>query len=303
MSGQVKNLSVIIVNYNTGRYVLECIDSLLLQEDVNLEIIVVDNASRDNSVDLITEKFGSEVKLIRSPKNVGFGQANNLAASVAKSEFLLVLNPDTTIPDTKALFNLIVFLETHPKVGMVGPVIEEPRKGKRVLPRLTYPSSRHLKYTQTFKKLPGSIAWILGACMLFRRELYQSISGFDPDYFLYGEDADICLRVRKKGYEIGYCEDVLIKHVSAASEIGADSFDKWLRKRRGVFLFITKHFDRRDAIHFSKISILKSRCYLIGLKIKALLGVEATDLLEQKHRLDATVVVAQEVLANYKSSQ
>lgn len=303
MSEKFKSISVIIVNYNTGKYVLECIHSLQLQKNIKLEVIVVDNASQDNSVDLIAKEFGSKIKLIQSEENIGFGRANNLAARLAKGEFLLILNPDTTIQSPLALFNLINFLEDHPKMGMAGPAVEEPRKGKYVLPRFRYPSSRHLKYTKTFKNLPGTIAWILGACMLVRRKLYQEISGFDPDYFLYGEDADICLRVRQKGYEIGYCADVHVTHVSGASEIGADSLEKWLRKRRGVFLFITKHFDRRDAIRFAKISILKSEFSMIWLELKDFLRSNQAGLLDKRHRLEATIIVANELIAHYEDSK
>lgn len=297
MSKKSKTLSVVIVNYNTGKYVLECIHSLRLQKNIELEVIVVDNASLDDSVELISEEFGNEIKLIKSQENIGFGRANNLAASKATGDFLLILNPDTTIQDSLALFNLINFLEGHPEMGIVGPLVEEPRKGKNVLPRYTYPCSRYLKYTHTFKDLPGAIAWILGACMLIRRELFEEISGFDPDYFLYGEDADICLRVRQHGYEIGYFDDVSVHHVSGASEIGSNSFDKWLRKKRGVYLFVAKHFDRRDAERCAKSLIIKSKCYIGALELKRFFVKSNTvEYTEKKNRFYATLLAAQELI-------
>lgn len=297
MQQAIKSLSVLIVNYNSGVYAVDCIRSLLQQQSLALEVIVVDNASQDNSIALLNEAFGKKITLIKSKENLGFGRANNLAASKATGEYLLLLNPDTIISGPHDLSELIQFLEVHPEAGMVGPAIEEPRKGKDVLPRYRYPASRKLKYTNTFKNLPGEIAWILGACMLIKRGFYEEIAGFDPDYFLYGEDADICLRIRQHGYQIGYCDSVKIMHVSGASEIGADSLDKWLRKKRGIFLFWKKHFDSRDALRLAKRAVLKSSVYLFFIK---LLGVflqkNSQELLDKKSRLKATQIAAQELI-------
>jgi len=297
MQQAIKSLSVLIVNYNSGAYAVDCIRSLLQQQSLALEVIVVDNASQDNSIALLNEAFGKKITLIKSKENLGFGRANNLAASKATGEYLLLLNPDTIISGPHDLSELIQFLEVHPEAGMVGPAIEEPRKGKDVLPRYRYPASRKLKYTNTFKNLPGEIAWILGACMLIKRGFYEEIAGFDPDYFLYGEDADICLRIRQHGYQIGYCDSVKIMHVSGASEIGADSLDKWLRKKRGIFLFWKKHFDSRDALRLAKRAVLKSSVYLFFIK---LLGVflqkNSQELLDKKSRLKATQIAAQELI-------
>jgi GT2 family glycosyltransferase len=297
MQQAIKSLSVLIVNYNSGAYAVDCIRSLLQQQSLALEVIVVDNASQDNSIELLNEAFGKKITLIKSKENLGFGRANNLAASKATGEYLLLLNPDTIISEPHDLSELIQFLEVHPEAGMVGPAIEEPRKGKDVLPRYRYPASRKLKYTNTFKNLPGEIAWILGACMLIKRGFYEEIAGFDPDYFLYGEDADICLRIRQHGYQIGYCDSVKIMHVSGASEIGADSLDKWLRKKRGIFLFWKKHFDSRDALRLAKRAVLKSSVYLFFIK---LLGVflqkNSQELLDKKSRLKATQIAAQELI-------
>jgi N-acetylglucosaminyl-diphospho-decaprenol L-rhamnosyltransferase len=138
---------------------------------------------------------------------------------------------------------------------------------------------------------------LLGACLLLKREVYQQISGFDPDYFLYGEDADIGLRIRQHGFEIGFCEQVTIEHVSGASEIGADSLDKWLRKRRGIFLFYTKHYDRRDVMRIAKNTIFKSN---LGLKWLSITKLLRANVLDRQHRLQATVIVANEVLNELK---
>lgn len=297
-----KLVSVLIVNYNSGSYAKDCIYSLLKQQYINLEIILVDNASQDDSVKELREAFKNKILLIESQENLGFARANNLAASKASGDYLLILNPDTLIYESSAISKLVNFLNQNPEMGMVGPVIEEPRKGKIVLPRLRYPSSSGLKYSHKLLHLPGEIAWILGACMLVRKSIYEKISGFDPEYFLYGEDADICLRIRLAGYEIGYCDNVKITHVAGASEFGADSLDKWLRKKRGVFLFCIKNFDRRDALKSAQVAIIKSRIYLSTLYLTSLFrNQKGVTFIDKKHRLQATIIVAKEVVNQIKS--
>lgn len=294
-------LSVIIVNYNSGTYALDCIKSLFKQIGICLEIIVIDNASKDNSVLLLKEHFGESILLIESTENLGFARANNLAASKACGDFLLILNPDTVIEDFAALKKMVCKLEANPQIGLLGPLIDEPRKNKQVFPRYRYPSSRYLKHTDKFKNLPGKIAWILGACMLLKRTVYEEIKGFDPDYFLYGEDADICLRLRLVGYEIGYHDSVKIIHVSGASELGEPTLDKWLRKKRGVFLFCIKHFDTRDTLTMAKLNIVKSRLYLFALYFKSLFSNKSNaSFIDKKHRLQATVFVANEAINQIK---
>jgi N-acetylglucosaminyl-diphospho-decaprenol L-rhamnosyltransferase len=290
-------VSVIVVNYNSGSYAKTCIESLLKQANVRLEIIVVDNASVDDSVNVLKNAFGEKIILTESMENLGFGNANNLAATVATGEFLLLLNPDTEISDIQAISRLINFMNAQPQYGLVGPKIFEPRKNKFVSPHLTYPASKRLKFTPELAQLPGEIAWLLGACMLVRRAVYTQIKGFDKDYFLYGEDADICLRIRQLGLTIGYCEAVTIQHASGASEIGADSLDKWLRKKRGIMLFYKKNYHKNDVMRIAKSAVIQSRIGLSWLKITHLFSRQQTDkTADKRHRLEATLIVAKEVI-------
>jgi N-acetylglucosaminyl-diphospho-decaprenol L-rhamnosyltransferase len=297
-------VSVIIVNYNSGRYAKVCIESLLKQVDVHLEIIVIDNASGDDSVNVLKNAFAEKITLIESTENLGFGKANNLGAAQTMGEFLLLLNPDTEISDNRAIAQLIEYMRLHPQCGLLGPAIFEPRKNKQVMPRFTYPQSKKLKFTPKFGQLPGQIAWLLGACMLVPRAVFNQINGFDEDYFLYGEDADIGLRLRQQGYEIGYCDTVKIMHVSGASELGANSLDKWLRKKRGVMLFCTKHYDPRDVLNIAKSAIAKSKLYLAMMGLSKLFGGKNNvAFIDKKYRLQATIIAAEEVINPLKSSE
>lgn len=294
-------LSVVIVNYNSGIFAVDCIRSLLKQEKLALEIIVVDNASNDNSVALLQEAFNESIILIESKKNLGFGKANNLGVSHAKGENLLLLNPDTVLGSPLDLLKLVNFLDSHPEMGMVGPQIEEPRKVRYILPRYRYPGSKNLKYSNVLLNLPGKIAWILGASMLIKRSVYDEVAGFDPDYFLYGEDADICLRIRKHGYQIGYCDSVKITHVSGASEIGADSLDMWLRKKRGVFLFYLKHYDHRDVMRLARREASKASLYLSIYWITSFFYSDKKIVKDNINRYRATKIAATETISQLPS--
>ena len=290
-------VSVIIVNYNSGNFALAAIQSLQRQIGIRLEIIVVDNASLDDSILVLQTKLADQILLIQSPSNLGFSRANNLGASKANGDFLLILNPDTVVDDQHAIQYLVEALLANPQLGLMAPLINEPRKNKQVRPRHTYPSERYLKNTKKLNNLPGDIAWVLGACMLLKRDVFNQINGFDEDYFLYGEDADICLRLRLAGYAIGFTDSVKIMHISGASEIGADSYEKWLRKRRGLYLFFIKHYHAQDVRQLADNLIFKSNAYLIWHKVKRILfQTKSLKSIDQEHRLKATITAANEML-------
>jgi GT2 family glycosyltransferase len=291
-------VSALIVNYNSGVHAVECIASLLRQTAVELDIIVVDNASRDDSVDILRTTFGERITLIESRENLGFGRANNLAAASAHGDILLLINPDAVLLEETAVATLADFLSENLRIGIVGPQIHEPSKRKYVLPRRRYPSESRLKHTSKLKALPGEYAWILGACMMLRKPVYDQLGGFDPDYFLYGEDIDICLRARLAGYSIAYCPSAKITHIGGASEQSSPTLEKFLRKKRGFFLFCKKHYDARDVTHIARMSLMTTFFKRAQLVLRRLLGfVSPSDYLGQKHRLDAESIVAREALS------
>ncbi len=286
-------ISVLIVNYNTQALVCTCVKTLLQQKSVSFEIIVVDNASNDGSVAALESQFGAQIKLIKSAENLGFGRANNLAASHAAGEFYYLLNPDARLKGDYALRDLYQFMQAYPQYGAVGTAIYEPRKKRWIKPRYQYPGEQHLKHTQKLKGLPGRISWVLGASMIVPRKIYQQVQGFDADFFVYGEETDLCLRIREAGFEIGYCDTVQVEHVGGASELHLPSQETWTRKQKGHYRFCHKHYDARDVQRLAKLAIRRGRRKHWLLKLQQFLGKKNHDKLA---RVQASVNTAKEQL-------
>ncbi|MFI5212169.1 MAG: glycosyltransferase family 2 protein, partial [Ignavibacteria bacterium] len=233
------DISVIIVNYNVKELLEQCIVSVLKAAvNLKIEIIVVDNNSFDGSVPYIKSKFpaGTEIKLIESPVNLGFARANNLGAAEAGGEYLLILNPDTILQED-TLDKSLAFSRTTEKAGAVTCKLILP-SGKldlacrrsfptpsvavyRILglSRL-FPKSRLFgKYNLTYLDENESyeVDAIVGAFMLIKRSVYEEVKGFDEDYFMYGEDLDLCFRIKKAGYKVYYYPGTSIIHYKGES--------------------------------------------------------------------------------------
>lgn len=241
----MKKIRAIIVNYNTAKEVVACIDSLLNQRGVNLDVVVVDNASTDNSLDVL-RTYEEKITLIASPKNLGFAKANNLVFEQSQSDYTFLLNPDARLTDELALQQLIDSIDSNKAIGLLTPKILDESGKHETLPRYTYPGQ---KYTQRdFSQLRGDIAWVVGACMLMPSHVYQEVGGFDEGFFLYGEDADLCLRIRQVGYCIEQLSEVLVVHIGGASEKQAPSYDKTMRKQKALHHFYQQHYSKQEAL-------------------------------------------------------
>lgn len=238
------DISVIIVSYNTADLTLACINSILLSQGVNYEIFVVDNNSSDGSVDAVRDRFPN-VRVISNTTNRGFGTANNQALKECSGDYVVFLNPDTTVePDS--LFNMLQFMGSHPEVGLAGPKVFNPDGSRQDSVSYRYPGHRY--GAADIGVLPGTIACVLGACQIVSRKLLQEINGFDEDFFLYGEDQDICLRIRKRGFEIALINEASIMHLGGQSERRTLPEDVVRKKFRGELIFYRKHYCP-DTIH------------------------------------------------------
>jgi len=230
------DISVIIVNYNVRYFIEQCLISVFKSiQDLNVEVIVVDNASVDNSVSAIKNKF-PDVHLIANKENVGFAKANNQAIKIAKGKYFLLLNPDTLIEED-TLTKIFGFMENNPDAGALGvKMIDGEGKflpeSKRGLPTL---SSSLFRFSGLSKLFPKSrifnrynlgyldedeiheIDVLSGAFMFVRTEILPKVGLLDEAFFMYGEDIDYSYRIQKAGYKIYYYPETTIVHFKGES--------------------------------------------------------------------------------------
>lgn len=226
-------LSVIIVNFNHKYFPRLAIEALeKSRTGFDFEIIVVDNDSHDEESVGFLEKASNEkrITLIKSKKNKGFGQGNNLGAELATGEFIFLHNPDLTVKED-SLQKIIDFMESNPDVGVMGPklvyssgkVQESCRRdmgffdlilNRTFLGKLKIFKKRVDKYLmEDFDhNRTQEVDLLTGAAMVIPRKVFQSIGGFDKRYFLFMEDFDLCKEVKKVGYKVVYHPGVELRH-------------------------------------------------------------------------------------------
>ena len=216
-------ISVIVLNYRTPHETLRCIDALRKQTIAqDIEIIVIDNHSGDKSMNILRPLLQSDdrIILLETPENLGYGKANNLGAARAHGEYLLIINPDTTL-ERDALEKMLQYLESHPEVGILGPQLILPDGSIRDSYR-TFPTPLDIFIKRTWlrfffpKRMGGylqwghnphdvrSVDWIVGACLFLRKDFFEALGGFDPRFFLFFEDTDLCRRAASLGKKVVY---------------------------------------------------------------------------------------------------
>jgi N-acetylglucosaminyl-diphospho-decaprenol L-rhamnosyltransferase len=257
------DLSVVIVSYNTADLIGPCLSSLEACKNSCHEVFVVDNASQDGSADMVRRRF-PEVHLIANSINKGFAAANNQIVDQCRGDFILFLNPDTQVLPN-ALEKAVAYLQVNPSIGLAGAKIINPDGTIQESVSYRYPGEKYAK--GNLPLLPGKIACVLGAAMIVRRAVIQAIGGFDEDFFLYGEDEDLCLRIRKAGWEIGHIREAVVIHLGGQSERLTLSAEKWRKKVRAEYLFHAKHYTPKTVSQIRRADRLKARWRLFTLRI------------------------------------
>lgn len=258
------DISVLVVNYNTADLVKQCIESLLSQRDVRFEVIVVDNNSRDHSL-AVLQAYQSRITFIANMDNKGFGKANNQAFALSTGRYIFMLNPDAVCLTDHDLSRLTQFMDAELSYGLIGTRIVNNQDQVEQTAYYHYPHQQQTK--ADFSRLPGELATVLGASMVVRREVFEQVKGFDEDFFLYGEETDLCLRIRKLGYGIGYCESVTVKHVGSASEKGNPPTEILRKKKAGKLLFYRKHYPIADVRAIVRRDLRQARWHILRLSL------------------------------------
>ena len=251
------DVTVIIVTYQSASCIGDCLDAVLAQDGIDAEVVVVDNASTDGTLDVVRRRKSKHLRTIANTENLGFGKGCNQAFAGSHGKFIYLLNPDAQLVEPDVLSRLRRALGEHPEWGLAGTALIGADGTPEPPPETTYPGQ--LRAANDFAALPGKIAWVLGASMFVRRNVYDTLCGFDPDFFLYSEETDFCLRLRKQGYEIGYVADVQVRHIGGVSEDGSDPYDVWTRRTKGLHLFWSKHYAVEDVARLVEFDAARAR--------------------------------------------
>lgn len=257
-------LSIVIVNFNTADLIGACLDSLASAAAPSLEVFVIDNASTDGSAAVIRDRY-PWVRLVVNSQNRGFAAANNQVLPQCRGRHLLYLNPDTRLAGTDVLAEAVRFLDAHPRTGLAGARLINPDGSPQESISWKYPSQRFAG--AEVEGLAGQIACVMGAAMIARTDLIRQLGGFDEDFTLYGEDQDLCLRIRRAGYEIGYVENAPVIHYGGQSERQSLPAEVWRKKTRAEYLFYRKHYRPGTVAAIRRAAGLKVRFRLISLAL------------------------------------
>lgn len=232
---QPPTLSIVIISFNTCNLLKTCLDSVLKETvSLNPEIIVVDNASKDQSAEMVASNY-PHVVLIKNIQNVGFGPANNQAFKIAKGDYIVLLNSDAFLKP-ESLQRAVDYMQKDPTIGFGGARLIGPngewQPSARLFPSFLneflqlsglaskYSHSRVFgRYSRTWisPDESGDVDWVTGAFAIVPKKILEEVGGFDERFFLYYEEVDLCRRIKQAGYRIVYWSDVVVTHLGGES--------------------------------------------------------------------------------------
>jgi GT2 family glycosyltransferase len=289
------DLSVVIINWNSAEYVKKCLSSLFENtKGINFEVIVVDNGSFDSCGQIIRNDF-PEVRFFQSDDNLGFARANNYGAEQARGEYFLFLNPDTEIIDN-AVGGMLSSIKSLPDAGVLGCKLLNSDKSiqtsciqqfptilnqvldsdlmNRWVPVLTAGNADYMS------KGPDKIQMISGACMMIRKDVFERIGKFSPEYFMYTEDLDLCYKAVKAGYENYYTGAfTVIHHGGGSSQRRKENSYANIQMRASIYKFFEKTKGKTYADIYRKAMLLNGIIRLgvlsVAFAVSTVLGQES----------------------------
>lgn len=295
------NLSIVIVNWNSKHFVKKCLFSIRKHcSDLNPQIIVVDGGSYDGCDAMLAEEF-PEVEFVQSRENIGFGRSNNLGVEKAKCEALLFLNPDTEVKEG-AIQALLDGLQNLDKAGIVGAkqLNTDGSLQFSSIHRLPRPWRQAFTTAQLHKrywKLSGAlnasepvvVEAISGACMMMRLDLFRKVGGFSPEFFMYAEDMDLCLKVTQAGYKCFHNPHAIIIHHAGGTSKGSEGVSRFsiVMMREALRLFFLRTNGLMSVYQFRIASFISASLRLLAYSIVLtfFIGKDSNSKQELKLRL------------------
>lgn len=279
-----KKISIVIVSYNVRTYLDMCLASVheALQTVGDAEVIVVDNASQDDTMTVLPPKY-PWVDFVFNEENVGFARANNQAIRQSSGQYVLLLNPDTVVAK-QTLKESLAFMDAHPQAGGAGVMMHNEDgtlapESRRAIPTPWVSALKMLGFTRRYYMShlpwdsPGRIEVISGAFCLLRRKALDEVGLLDEDFFMYGEDIDLSFRLLKGGWENWYLP-FPITHFKGKSTRKSDY------RYVHVFYQAMLIFFRK---HYSHLSIFYTLPVKMAIYFRAFIAL--LDLLRQKLHL------------------
>ncbi len=292
-------LSVVTVTWNSGDKIspyLESLGGALAACNFPIEVIIVDNASGDGTPDKVARE-APWVVLLRNSSNAGFAEGCNLGMSRARGRYLLLLNPDCEA-NPGALASMVDWLRDNPRTGAVGCMLlrsdgrpqrsahSDPSAWSFVFsnsmlsPLLEWPSKLAAKFAGAARR-PRRCDWLMGSCIMTRREVWERIGGLDAEYFMYCEDADWCRRVREAGFEVVHLPAVSMIHRHQESARRAPEFT-FRRLFRSLVLYSKKRMKARERDSFLRMVELDLHLRIPAYTLQAALQPERAQALAER---------------------
>jgi GT2 family glycosyltransferase len=232
-------VSVLIVNFRAYAELASCLGALEPYLADTVEVVVIDHVSEEPASNRLSKKF-PWVRLVKVDTNPGFAAGVNRAFLASSGRYLLLLNPDCVVHGDVPR-ELAIWLDDHPRVGAAGALVEESdgsvQASARRFPGLTtafagrsswmtrrWPQNRWTRRNLVARegaRGPIEVDWVSGACMMIRREAFESVEGFDERFFLYWEDADFCFRLKRAGWSVVYNPGTGVTHLTGRSSAKA----------------------------------------------------------------------------------
>jgi GT2 family glycosyltransferase len=251
-------VSALVVSHNVKDLLLQCLRAFYATSDVPVDVVVVDNGSTDGSAAAVTAEFPKATVLLEQ-KNLGYGRAANIGLERCQGRFVLLLNPDVTV-DPQSVGRLSDFLMTRPEAGAVGPRLLMTGGGLDPDCRRSFPVPRTLFYrtvglSRLFPKSPRFGRYNMGHvdesdvhemdagtadCLMLRKAAIDRIGFFDPRYFMFGEDIDLCYRLKLGGWKVFYLPTARATHHKRAATTKAQR-EALYQRHRAMWTFHFKH--------------------------------------------------------------